>query len=101
MTVDEIVDKYVRRMFGAGDAYRNDPLYHAQVKWLRRMLCVVDMAMDDEGVASDVRERVLRVTLYGSAGHPDEALDRVAERAQLAERMSREVKWPSTSSLLH
>jgi hypothetical protein len=66
---DELIDRYLHRMPGASEAYRNDATYHAQFHFMRRVLTAVDMAMEDEGVPEATRVRVLRSAIYGA---PDE-----------------------------
>jgi hypothetical protein len=65
-------------------AARTDPQYNAQWKWLMRMLETADMAMEDEGIPRESRERVIRTILYG-APDPVEADRRIDERQRTVE----------------
>lgn len=67
--VDETLHRFRTRMPTPDAAARLDPTHHWKTTWMQRMLHLVDMAMDDEGVPADVRQRVVRTLLFGS---PDE-----------------------------
>jgi len=69
MTVDDLIDRWLTRIPEAAKAYHQDPYYHAQMVWMRRMLTTMDMAMEDEGVPETIRQRVVRVVIFGG---PDE-----------------------------
>jgi hypothetical protein len=68
-TVDDLIDRWLSRIPQAAKAYHQDAYYHAQMVWMRRMLTTMDMAMEDEGVPEVIRQRVVRVVIFGG---PDE-----------------------------
>lgn len=72
-------ERYRRRMPGAAKAAATDPMYHFQTTWLRSMLDLADMVMEDEGVPPEVRRKVVRGLLYGSPNVADAEL-RVEQR---------------------
>lgn len=86
--VDEVLSAYFRRYGDAEKAYQQDPLTHAHVQWLNRTITMMDIAMADEGVPEETRRRVLRMVVYGSAGDPNAALDRMADREEQIMRLS-------------
>jgi hypothetical protein len=75
----EEAERYRCRMAGAGKASATDPMYQFQTTWLRSMLDLADMVMEDEGVPSEVRRKVVRGVLYGSPNVADAEL-RVEQR---------------------
>ncbi|WP_329214827.1 hypothetical protein OG352_05280 [Streptomyces sp. NBC_01485] len=64
--VDALLRAYIGRRLLAREAHLEDPLYHAQLEWLRQMLTVLRQAMDSEQVPPHVRDRVVHRVLYGS-----------------------------------
>jgi len=68
-TVDDLIDRWLSRIPEAAKAYHQDAYYHSQMVWMRRMLTTMDMAMEDEGVPEVIRQRVVRVVIFGG---PDE-----------------------------
>jgi hypothetical protein len=81
--VNRCFGRYQERL-GGRRAYLEDPQHHWQMTWLRRMLDVIDMAMEDEGVDERSRERVIRTVLYG-APDPGEAERRIDEQQKQIE----------------
>lgn len=82
---NEMIRRWLERMPQASRAYHEDPTFHAQVSWLRRMLSLLDMALEDEGIGEETRLRVARTVIYGG---PDEsqALARIEEMQATARR---------------
>ncbi|MEU0078537.1 hypothetical protein ABZY58_11625 [Micromonospora tulbaghiae] len=74
--VRDEIDRYLQRMPHAREAMLKDPQYHWQIQWARRNLELMDLALDNEGVPEDVRVRVIRTVLYGTADEA-EALRRI------------------------
>lgn len=71
--LDAFINRYLQRVGGeAMRAYMNDPMYHHHVQAMRRWLVVTDLAMEDEGIAVEQRDRVLRSVLYGGMDDPPE-----------------------------
>jgi hypothetical protein len=62
-----------------------DPLYSAQWHWMKHILDIADMAMEDGGISERSRSRVVRTILYGAPDEADAEL-RTAER-------QKQVKW--------
>ncbi|GAA4439502.1 hypothetical protein [Phytohabitans houttuyneae] len=89
--VAEQFQRYVDRMPGARAAYVHDATYAAQMKFIRRMLYTVDLALETEGVAEDVRQRVTRMVLFGSPD-PDAADDRAREHERLMTAVMADVR---------
>jgi len=83
----EEAERYQRRMSGAGKAASTDPMYQFQTTWLRSMLDLADMVMEDEGVPPDVRRRVVRGVLYGSPNVADAEL-RVQQHEVMVQHLS-------------
>jgi len=75
--------RYVDGMPGVRAAYLTDAEYSAQMKFIRRMVETMDLALDTEEVPVDVRRRVVRMVLFGSPD-PDaaEQLQREMKRVQ-------------------
>lgn len=96
MRADKLVDSYLRRTSLAREAAVQDGQFSMQIKWLRDVLHMLDIAMEDEGVPPETRERVLRVALYGSLENPMDALDRERATAARIEQMKSIVPrhWP-------
>lgn len=67
----EAVDRYRSRIVGARTAAAFDPQYAAQFAFMQRLLDVVDMAMEDEGIPEQSRVRVVRTVVYGSPNEWD------------------------------
>lgn len=87
---DAETERYRQRMFGASKAAVTDPMFQFQTAFLRSMLDLADMVMEDEGVTPEVRRRVVRGVLYGSPNVADAEL-RVQQREQLTEELKRQV----------
>jgi hypothetical protein len=83
--VDRALGRYQERL-GDRRTYLEDPQNHWQWKWIRRMLDITDMAMEDEGVDEHSRERVIRTILYG-APDPLEAEQRIQRQQEMVERL--------------
>lgn len=78
-----MVGQHLQRMPGAEQAMSDDPAYRMAVTLLRRMLAVVDAAMQDENIDEELRGRVIRAALLGTAPHEGPALNRVRRLAQM------------------
>ncbi|WP_218976710.1 hypothetical protein [Kitasatospora sp. GP30] len=70
-----------------------DPIHHHLTHWLDQMLHLVDVVLEDEGVTTETRQRVVRGILYGSP-NPADAEMRAAQRDQLADIL--EARPPSS-----
>lgn len=75
-TAQYVVNDWLRRYPGADEAALTDGMYRWQLNILRSVLSLTDMALEDEGVPAEVRERVLRACMLGSAPQPVEAQER-------------------------
>lgn len=86
--IDQIVDRWLKRIPEAEHAYRDDPQYHQSLKLMHRTLIALNMAMEDEGIPEDVRLRVVRAVMHGA---PDEiaAEERMKQRQQQVEEALR------------
>lgn len=91
--VDRLMDRWLNRIPDARRAYSNDPQYHAQIAWMRRAFAAFDLAMEDEGIPEQVRERILRTLLHGG---PSEA-----EALQRMEALRSQVENLSAAPLAH
>lgn len=86
---DRIITEYLENYPGAREAHMTDATTHAHLHIAKRLLTLVDVAMTGEGVDEVVRERVLRMALYGSTD-PETAVERrVALRRQIEEMSTR------------
>lgn len=95
--VNEALDRFRARMPAPGAAERLDPVYHWKDQWMKRMLSMVDIAMEDEGVPDDVRRRVVRTLLFGAPDETDATLriEMTEQQKQDLMRMSpRPVRFP-------
>lgn len=97
--VREAVDRYMRRIPGADSARALDPIYSAQFTFMERVLQIVDMAMEDEGVPERSRERVIRTVVCGA---PDEyaAHQRMARNEKVVEWVKTHPGPPPSGLLL-
>jgi hypothetical protein len=93
--VDEETSRFQRRMPGAGTAVRNDPVHHHLVVWMDRMLHLVDVVMEDEGIEPAVRAKVVRCVLYGSPNVADAEL-----RMEQQQRMVDLVKYQAAPMVI-
>lgn len=84
--VREAIERYEKRMPGASRARVRDPHFGYQTTWLRHMLDLADMAMEDEGVPEEVRAKVVRGVLYGYPNPADAEL-RVQQQELLTEAL--------------
>lgn len=82
-------ERYQLNMPGAHEAWLNDPTHHYLVTWMDTMLTAVDMVMEDEGIAPEVRERIIRTVVYGGP-NPADAEQRIAQQREAAREM---LKW--------
>lgn len=85
--VEDVIRRYEERMPGASRARHLDPLYHHQVAWMRSMLRLADIAMEDEGMPSETRARVIRTVVYGGPNPEDSEL-RVELNEELVKRLA-------------
>lgn len=81
-------ERWADRMPGAHHAYMNDPTTHYQVQLMDAILATVDMAMEDEGVPEDARQRIIRTVVYGSP-NPADAEVRIAQQKEAERQMAR------------
>lgn len=88
VNVDRLVRDHMRRDPNAEHAFLNDPVYSAQVRFLRSMLRLVDEVLNHEGVPAPVRMRVVRAVLYGSPDGAD-AIVRINDREAAALQLAR------------
>ena len=58
-TVDRIIDTHLKQRPGARHAYQHDPAMHDDIERARRMLAVMESAMQREGIPYDSAQRVL------------------------------------------
>ena len=87
--VDELIDHYMRQLGpDVRAAYLNDPMYHAQVKWMRNLLRSMEIAMEGEDVEYPTRLRILRATLYQSLPDTGAALERMREQRVRTEQLA-------------
>ncbi len=82
--VDRLIADHLRRDPNAEHAFLHDPVYSAQIKFLRSMLRLVDEVMNHEGVPAPTRLRVVRAVLYGSPDGAD-AIVRIRDRAAVVQ----------------
>lgn len=75
------ISRFLKGVAGADQAMAEDPFFNVQVRVLGQMLDVMALAMEDEGVPTSVRERVVRSVLYGCMPHTLES-----ERAQYLQK---------------
>ncbi len=68
-------------------AYADDAMYHASITILRRVLEAVDGAMRTEEIPEEVRERVIRLALYGGGPNVHEAHRRMVDFAERVARL--------------
>jgi len=83
--VDRLMSRYLNGVADADKAYATDPMYHAQVAWMRRTFTALDLVMEDEGIPEDVRLRVIRTLIYGAPSEA-EALERTRPVAEATAR---------------
>jgi hypothetical protein len=76
-TTDDLLDRHLRRT-GAREAALQDPAAHLQVAMLRDFLRMLQAALDDEHVESDVVRRIVERVMYGAVPHPAEVERRLA-----------------------
>lgn len=87
MLVDQTIGRYIKRVHGASHAYLNDPTYRASMEQIRRLLQLVETALQTEGVPEETRLRVIRTVVFGA---PDE--DAVERRLAQHEADMREIQ---------
>lgn len=85
---DRIISEYLDNYPGAREADLTDVTTHTHLRMARRLLTLVDVAMADEGIDDTVRERVLRMALYGSTD-PETAVERRVAAVQQIEELTR------------
>jgi hypothetical protein len=74
--IDGLIAEHIDRI-GARELYLNDPLYHSQAHWMREVLRVIEIAMEDNGIAYLHRERVLRAALHVGMPSAENAAERL------------------------
>ena len=87
MTTDHVRDARARwqnGVPGAMHAQAYDAITQYQLHWMDAVLSLVDMAMEEEGVAEDTRRRVIRAAVYGSTNPADSEQRIQARQAELA-----------------
>lgn len=85
--IDSLIDRWLARIPDADKAYMRDPQYHMQVRWMRRTFTALDLAMEDEGIPEQVRDRILRTLIHG-APDESEALQRMEGLRFQAEKLA-------------
>jgi hypothetical protein len=83
---DETLDRYMERTSNAHAAALDDPLYAAQLRWMRTALSLADQAMEHEGIPEDTRRRVASAVVFGSFDE-DEAVQRIEDHAARVRQM--------------
>lgn len=91
--IGKIVVAYMGSITDARFAYQNDAQYHAQFEFLRRMLEIFDLAMDQENIPAGIRYRVLERTMM-AAPDPAEARQRMKILSQAKLNLS--MDWPNS-----
>lgn len=89
--VREAIDRYFARIPGAREAHTSDPVYRAQFTYMRRVLEMAEMAMEDEGIDEPTRARVIRTVVFGA---PDEYAS--MERLRVNEQVVRDAMKSAT-----
>lgn len=84
--VRDAIDRYERRMPGARAAANTDPIQHHLTTWMHRMLDLVDMVLEDEGIPEETRRKVAQCILYGSPNQADAEM-RQHQNEMLAEHL--------------
>ena len=82
-TTDRLVQRYLDRIPDARRLHATDATYRAHTRLLRTFMALMDIAMEDNCIPDQVRERVLREVLLGAApdtGAAQERIDRFAEQ---------------------
>jgi hypothetical protein len=73
---DSIVKRYLDQTPERGDAFRDSPMFHAQVTWTRDVLDLMERAMGREGVPPGARLRILNAVVFGDPeGSEEEEAD--------------------------
>lgn len=67
---DKILNQYLRQTPERGDAWMNDPMFHAQVSWTRDTLGQVEKAMEAEGISGETALRVLNRVMFSRPEGP-------------------------------
>lgn len=83
-------ERWSRRIPGADRIRLSDPIAHFQTHYIDTMLTLADMAMEDEGIPEETRQRVIRTVVYGSPNPADVEL----RIAQHEENMARILNAP-------
>jgi hypothetical protein len=65
---DQIIDDHLQQRPAARRAYQHDPTLRHQVEWARRLLAVMELVMQREGIAADAGERVLNEVMHVGLG---------------------------------
>lgn len=86
--VDQEFQRYATGMPGVREAMTTDAAFAAQMQLIRRLVATVDLALDAEGIAADVRTRVVRTILFG-APDPAAAEVRIEQLRQMTDLASR------------
>jgi hypothetical protein len=74
---DQIIDDHLNQRPAVRRAYQHDPALRHQVEWARRLLAVMELVMQREGISADAGERVLNEVMHvGLGGWEQEKLSR-------------------------
>lgn len=87
--IDGLIEKWIMGLPNAPQAYREDPLFHYQVEWIRTMMIALDGLMAEQGLIERSRRKLFaRLVLAG----PDAsaALMRLRQRQDFADTLMRQ-----------
>jgi hypothetical protein len=65
---DRIIDDHLNQRPTIRHSYQHDPTLHHQVEWARRLLAVIELVMQREGIEADAGERVLNEVIHVGFG---------------------------------
>lgn len=88
-TVNQAIGDWTQRFPETVETSLHDAVLNNQLTFIRHMLRLADMIMDDEGVAPEVRAKVVRGILYGSPS-PSEAQIRIEDAKREIHRIEHE-----------
>jgi hypothetical protein len=85
----EMWESYLRRTGGV-EMYTQEPGYRLQYDWMRDLLTHLEVILEDEEIAPEKRERILRSVIYG-APTVAEAEQRLRQQKEALERAMTEM----------
>ncbi|MER5649687.1 hypothetical protein [Streptosporangium sp. NPDC002524] len=65
MSARQIWESYLRRT-GAAEMYGREPVYFQQLNQIRDLMTRLEVILEDEEIAPEQRERILRSVVYGT-----------------------------------